>query len=270
MFIFFVVLLYLIFSILLMSGFLFPQQLKTLIKRMDVKLHSIGNTQTYLCWIRCKFPIKGRLNLDWIKKHILATLFILIAPPIVAISLKSQITLNPFLSEPPPINPIISALLEGEQLIPPPASPPEIFLTQEIQAEYPLIESANRDWSLLNNEFRKRLLFAFKIMHDEHGYEMVLLEGYRTPERQSALANIGSNVTNAGPNQSYHQFGLAADCAFMKSGKVIISEKDPWAMQGYQLFGEVAESVGLTWGGRWKMMDLGHVEYRKLKNKLIH
>ena len=33
-------------------------------------------------------------------------------------------------------------------------------------------------------------------------------------------------------------------------------------MQGYQYYGEVAESVGLTWGGRWKMMDLGHTEFR--------
>ncbi|HAV36259.1 MAG TPA: peptidase M15, partial [Massilia sp.] len=26
--------------------------------------------------------------------------------------------------------------------------------------------------------------------------------------------------------------------------------------------GEVAEQLGLTWGGRWKMMDLGHTELR--------
>jgi peptidoglycan L-alanyl-D-glutamate endopeptidase CwlK len=24
----------------------------------------------------------------------------------------------------------------------------------------------------------------------------------------------------------------------------------------------VAESAGMTWGGRWKMMDFGHVELR--------
>jgi peptidoglycan L-alanyl-D-glutamate endopeptidase CwlK len=34
-------------------------------------------------------------------------------------------------------------------------------------------------------------------------------------------------------------------------------------MEGYRLFGEYAESVGLVWGGRWKMMDFGHVELRK-------
>jgi peptidoglycan L-alanyl-D-glutamate endopeptidase CwlK len=34
-------------------------------------------------------------------------------------------------------------------------------------------------------------------------------------------------------------------------------------MEGYRLYGEYAESVGLVWGGRWKMMDFGHVELRK-------
>jgi peptidoglycan L-alanyl-D-glutamate endopeptidase CwlK len=92
---------------------------------------------------------------------------------------------------------------------------------------------------------------------------MVIIEGYRSPERQNALAQMGGSVTNAKAFQSYHQYGLAADSAFMRSGKLVITEKDPWAMRGYQLYGEVAESVGLTWGGRWKMMDLGHVEFRK-------
>jgi peptidoglycan L-alanyl-D-glutamate endopeptidase CwlK len=56
---------------------------------------------------------------------------------------------------------------------------------------------------------------------------------------------------------------LAADCAFLRDGKLVISEKDPWAMRGYELFGEVAEAAGLTWGGRWKMMDFGHTELRR-------
>ena len=92
---------------------------------------------------------------------------------------------------------------------------------------------------------------------------MVLIEGYRSPQRQAALQAAGPHVTNAAPWQSYHQYGLAADSAFLRDNKLVISERDPWAMQGYRLFGEVAESVGLTWGGRWKLMDFGHVEWRK-------
>ena len=71
------------------------------------------------------------------------------------------------------------------------------------------------------------------------------------------------HVTRAKGFQSYHQFGLAADIAFKRNGKVVISERDPEVMKGYQLYGEVAESVGLTWGGRWKsIQDYGHTEYR--------
>ena len=100
-------------------------------------------------------------------------------------------------------------------------------------------------------------------MKDEHGYDMTLLEGYRSPERQAALAAKGSSVTMAGAWQSYHQYGLAADCAFYRQGKLLISEKDPWAMRGYQLYGQVAQQMGLTWGGHWQMMDLGHIELPK-------
>ena len=91
---------------------------------------------------------------------------------------------------------------------------------------------------------------------------MALLEGYRSPARQDALAASGQNVTNARAFQSWHQYGLAGDCAFLRDGKLVISEKDPWAMRGYQLYGQVTESLGLTWGGRWKMMDFGHTELR--------
>ena len=125
-----------------------------------------------------------------------------------------------------------------------------------------MLVSASRNWSLLNAEYAQRLLLVFKIMKEKHGYEMALLEGYRSPDRQNMLAALGPSVSNARAFQSWHQYGLAADCAFLRNGKLIISEKDPWAMRGYQLYGEVAESVGMTWGGRWKMMDFGHTELR--------
>jgi peptidoglycan L-alanyl-D-glutamate endopeptidase CwlK len=33
-------------------------------------------------------------------------------------------------------------------------------------------------------------------------------------------------------------------------------------MRGYQFYGAAAEAAGLTWGGRWTMMDFGHTELR--------
>jgi peptidoglycan L-alanyl-D-glutamate endopeptidase CwlK len=156
----------------------------------------------------------------------------------------------------------VAALLKGEQLVPPAALPPIAFGTREVELVRPMLVNASRNWGLLHPEYSQRLLLAFKIMKEKYGYEMALLEGYRSPARQDALAQMGSTVTNARAFQSWHQYGLAADCAFWRDGKLVISEKDPWAMRGYQLYGEVAESLGLTWGGRWTMMDFGHTELR--------
>lgn len=156
----------------------------------------------------------------------------------------------------------VAALLAGEQLVPPVALPPSVFTTAEVELVRPMLVGASRNWGLLHPDFSQRLLLAFKIMKEQHGYDMALLEGYRSPARQDQLAASGGHVTNARAFQSWHQYGLAADCAFLRDGKLVISEKDPWAMRGYQLYGQVAESLGLTWGGRWKMMDFGHIELR--------
>lgn len=156
----------------------------------------------------------------------------------------------------------IAALLRGEQLVPPSDPPPLAFSTEEVVQVRPMLVHASRNWGLMHPEFSQRLLLAFKIMKEKHGYDMALLEGYRSPARQDQLAQLGGAVTNARAFQSWHQYGLAADCAFWRDGKLVISEKDPWAMRGYRLYGEVAEQLGLTWGGRWKMMDLGHTELR--------
>lgn len=157
----------------------------------------------------------------------------------------------------------VAHLLQGEQLVPPPPLPPEAFTTAEVEVVRPMLSSADRRWERMDEDFVQRVLMVFKIMKERHGYDMALLEGYRSPERQNLLAAQGAHVTNAGAWQSYHQHGLAADCAFLRDGKLVISEKDPWAMRGYQLYGQVAEELGLTWGGRWRLMDFGHVEWRR-------
>jgi peptidoglycan L-alanyl-D-glutamate endopeptidase CwlK len=156
----------------------------------------------------------------------------------------------------------VAALLKGEQLVPPAALPPLAFTTTEVEQVRPMLVDASRNWAQLHPDFEQRLLLAFKIMKEKHGYEMALLEGYRSPARQNLLAAMGSHVTNAAAFQSYHQYGLAADCAFWREGRLVISERDPWAMRGYRLYGEVTESLGLVWGGRWTMMDFGHTELR--------
>jgi peptidoglycan L-alanyl-D-glutamate endopeptidase CwlK len=159
--------------------------------------------------------------------------------------------------------PVVAALLDGEHLAAPLPLPPEMFTSRDVVTVRPALATASRAWELMDDAFSQKLLQVYRLMKDQYGYEMVLLEGYRSPERQNELAAAGSHVTNAAAWQSYHQYGLAADSAFLKDGRVVISERDPWAMRGYRLFGEVAAAAGLTWGGGWKMADLGHVEWRR-------
>jgi peptidoglycan LD-endopeptidase CwlK len=193
---------------------------------------------------------------------ILITAGILATPPLIAIALRGRQLLFQYDDTTRVPDEKIAALLNGEQLVPPPQLPPEVFATQEVEQARPALQDASRDWNLLDADFRTRLLLVYKIMREQYGYQMALLEGYRSPERQNRLSKLGG-VTNAAAFQSYHQYGLAADNAFLRDGKLVISEKDPWAMRGYQLYGQTAEQCGLVWGGRWKLMDLGHVEYHK-------
>lgn len=189
-------------------------------------------------------------------------LLMLLAPSMLALVLRGPAVFE-FGDDAAVADRQIAILLAGEQLVPPVPLPPEAFLTREVEMLRPDIVHASRNWNLLDAEFTQRLLVVFKLMKERYGYDMVLIEGYRSPERQAKLLEQGSHVTQVGANMSYHQYGLAADSAFFRDGKVVISERDPWAMRGYQLYGEVAEQVGLTWGGRWKMQDYGHVELRR-------
>jgi peptidoglycan L-alanyl-D-glutamate endopeptidase CwlK len=187
---------------------------------------------------------------------------LLLLPSLLALLASGRLALPGFDGAEHQINDQVTQLLKGEQLAPPPPLPPLAFSTVEVTLVRPLLEGASRNWQLLDADFEQRLLLVFRIMRERYGYEMALLEGYRSPQRQDLLSSAGSAVTNARAFQSYHQFGLAADCAFLRDGKLLISEKDPWTMRGYRLYGETAEAAGLTWGGRWTMMDFGHTELR--------
>jgi peptidoglycan LD-endopeptidase CwlK len=237
-----------------------------------------GEALKKVTYVSKYFSSSGQEITSWIRKHkwaVVIALVALAAPPIGVVVFSSGLQLEGFSDTREQTNSQVAALLKGEQLVPPAPLPPDIFVAaeaamiqaqraQQLQYSVPLLVSASRNWQLLDPDYAQRLLLVFKIMREQHGYEMALLEGYRSPERQDTLSKMGGHVTGAKAFQSYHQYGLAADCAFLRDGKLVISEKDPWAMRGYTLYGEVAESLGLVWGGRWKMMDFGHIEWRKL------
>lgn len=202
---------------------------------------------------------KVRFNWGWIKWFSHWSLWL--APLLVGLTVMGVLALSGRISL-APLEALdfnrqehIQSALNPEKLVPPPLLPPSMF----INTERPGLETADRDWNRLDQGFMQLVLQVFARM-ETRGYPMVLLEGYRSPERQDMLANLGGHVTNARAFQSKHQYGLALDAAPLKNGKLVISERDPWAMQAYQALGEEAEKAGLIWGGRWKLQDYGHIE----------
>lgn len=69
---------------------------------------------------------------------------------------------------------------------------------------------------------------------------------------------MGNTITNAKPGQSYHNYGLAFDFVPIKNGKAMWDDD-----LSYRKCGEIAESVGLEWAGRWKgeLLEKAHCQY---------
>lgn len=109
------------------------------------------------------------------------------------------------------------------------------------------------------------------------GLPFVVYETYRSPWRQAELylsgrvqdangkwardktGEAGQIVTNAGPYQSAHNFGLAVDFVLRIPGV------NPWQMSGYRWMwhelGSIGKTLGLEWGGDWRAIkDYPHFE----------
>ncbi|MDR2853123.1 MAG: M15 family metallopeptidase [Burkholderiaceae bacterium] len=269
----FVLFLYFVLAVVLVAGFLLPELRQRIFAYVGQGVNTVlavlrrwsdACTQLVGALVRT-FGYAGTSFERFVIEHRLlwgGTAGVLILSVLIGIVFGQRNVLF-FDDQPRDIDPKVEALLKGEQLVPPPPLPPEVFATAEVEQVRPLTKEGSRDWDVLDADFRNRLLMVYRIMKEKYGYDLALLEGYRSPERQAKLLALGGNVTRAGANQSYHQYGLAADNAFYRDGKLVISEKDSWAMEGYRLYGETAESVGLVWGGRWSFKDYGHVEYHK-------
>lgn len=125
------------------------------------------------------------------------------------------------------------------------------------------------DWRQRNTDRLAGLIPAFArkvnaLLDDmeAHGHPMLIIEGYRSPQRQRALyakgrTAPGPRVTNARAGRSWHNHRLAADLVWVKPGGRGVTWSGPWP-----LYGQRARKQGLVWGGSFRgLVDSPHVEW---------
>lgn len=82
---------------------------------------------------------------------------------------------------------------------------------------------------------------------DEHGYKLTFGEAHRTPEQAKRNAAAGKGIAN-----SLHTQRLAVDFNLFINGKY------QTATEAYKPLGEYWESLGGSWGGRFKSRPDGN------------
>lgn len=97
----------------------------------------------------------------------------------------------------------------------------------------------------------------------DQGIDLILTSTYRDFEQQNALyaqgrTTPGKRVTKAKGGQSFHNFGVAFDVVPVVNGKAVWDDDTLW-----KTIGEIGESVGLEWGGRWEFVDKPHFQFTK-------
>ena len=93
----------------------------------------------------------------------------------------------------------------------------------------------------------------------EAGILVMIVDTLRTPEEQAA--NIAKGVSWT--TRSKHLTGDAIDIAPFEAWALYGSDKVRWNADDpvWLRIGQIGEALGLRWGGRWKVRDMGHLEY---------
>lgn len=132
----------------------------------------------------------------------------------------------------------------------------------------PAFIPADRDLSRVDRTLHSKFL-ALQAKALEIGSPIFATEGMRTKERQAYLYALGRTitglyadgrrikiVTHAEPGESMHETGRAIDFAFERP-----KGQDIWKGPWFKI-GELAEELGLEWGGRWvgRKQDMPHLQ----------
>jgi peptidoglycan L-alanyl-D-glutamate endopeptidase CwlK len=94
----------------------------------------------------------------------------------------------------------------------------------------------------------------------EAGVPVLIVDTLRTPAEQAENLRRGVSWT---PN-SKHLTGDAIDIAPYEVWQAHGPDKLNWNGNDpvWEVLGRIGEALGLRWGGRWTVRDLGHFEYR--------
>ena len=85
------------------------------------------------------------------------------------------------------------------------------------------------------------------------GLKVMVIETLRSEEAHQEDVKAGKSWVK----RSKHQDGDAIDIAMCKNNK-----PDWLDIPGYKACGQIGEKLGLVWGGRWKVRDWGHFEFK--------
>lgn len=98
---------------------------------------------------------------------------------------------------------------------------------------------------------------------------VVITEGYRSPERQDELyargrTSGGDIVTHASAGESYHNYGLAIDYAIETEDGLVWDVETDFNGSGepdWLEVAEIAKDIGFEWGGDWtNFRDYPHLQ----------
>jgi len=87
--------------------------------------------------------------------------------------------------------------------------------------------------------------------------DLIITCTFRDNEAQQALYEQGRTkpgpiVTKAKPGESAHNYGLAFDVVPLRNGKPVWGRTSDADKQLWERIGQIGESLGLEWAGRWK------------------
>ena len=108
----------------------------------------------------------------------------------------------------------------------------------------------NRRIETLHPDIKSKVKEFIIRAEKELGIKLRVTAALRTWAEQSTLykqgrTTAGKIVTSAKAGQSYHNYGLAIDVVEIKNGKAL------WNNPNWKKIGQLGESIGFTWGGRW-------------------